>query len=135
MIGKQIGTVWVPILLVGVFLTAPFIADAQEGMITLNTDEIEDKQRPPVAFPHELHMGLYECLDCHHNFEGGENILDEDELYEGNEEIACSACHGPGDNPDLQQSFHYQCMGCHIQVRKSGQASGPELCGACHIPQ
>ena len=34
---------------------------------------------------------------------------------------------------DRQKAYHRQCMGCHIDTRKAGDASGPELCGACHL--
>lgn len=135
MFATRMGWLWTSVFLIGTLLIGPALTGAQEEIISLNTAEVESRERPPVAFPHELHMGLYECLDCHHAFEDGTNILDEDELYEGNEDVKCAACHGPGDNPDLQQAFHYQCMRCHIEVRKSGETSGPELCGSCHIPQ
>ncbi len=134
---KRIRNGQLPVLpsLVGILLLVAVSAVAQEEVITLGMEEHGDTQRPPVAFQHDLHMGLFNCLDCHHSFEGDENVLEEEELWEGNEDILCSACHGPGDNPDLQQAYHYQCIGCHMQVRKSGGDSGPELCGACHIAQ
>lgn len=135
MIRNRNGNLWILILMAAVLVIGPVVAGAQEEIMTLQSDELELKQRPPVDFPHDMHMGIYECLACHHDFEGGENVLDEDDLFEGNEDILCAACHGPGDDPELQEAYHYQCMGCHIQVRKSGQPSGPELCGACHIPQ
>jgi DNA-directed RNA polymerase subunit RPC12/RpoP len=125
----------IAILMLFFLVATPAAAMAQEDILILNDNEDGLPTRPPVAFPHDLHMGLYDCLTCHHDFDGETNVLDEDELYEGNENISCAACHGPGDQPDLQKAFHYQCMGCHIEVRKSGKGSGPELCGACHIPQ
>lgn len=91
-------------------------------------------QRPEVPFPHEVHMGEYECLDCHHEYEADskENILDEDTLEEGNAEILCSACHNETSKMDRQTAFHRQCIACHISVRKDGDDSGPEMCGSCH---
>ena len=93
------------------------------------------QQRSAVAFSHDLHMGLYECLDCHHKYEDGVNVLDEDDLVEDSPEVNCAACHDESASIDRQRAFHRQCMGCHIQVRKAGEASGPEMCGACHLPE
>ncbi len=110
------------------------IAFAQEEIINLNADSELVRQRTPVAFSHELHMGLYECLDCHHKYENGENVLDEDDLVEDSPEVNCGSCHDDKASIDRQRAYHRQCMGCHIQVRKAGEASGPEMCGACHLP-
>ena len=108
-------------------------AFAQEEAIVLDVGGPGD-QRPAVAFDHGLHMGLLECLDCHHRFEDEVNVLDEDDLVSENPEIRCQACHTPEADIDLQKAYHRQCMGCHIDTRKTGEPSGPELCGSCHIP-
>ena len=110
-------------------------AYAQEEIIELNADPEAALQRTAVAFSHDLHMGLYECLDCHHKYEDGVNVLDEDELVADSPEVNCAACHDDSASIDRQRAFHRQCMGCHIQVRKAGEASGPEMCGACHLPE
>ncbi|MGD8268080.1 MAG: cytochrome c3 family protein [Desulfobacterales bacterium] len=110
------------------------LAYAQEEVIELNADPEVAQQRSAVAFSHDLHMGLYECLDCHHKYEDGVNVLDEDDLVEDSPEVNCAACHDESASIDRQQAFHRQCMGCHIEVRKAGEASGPEMCGACHLP-
>ncbi len=119
-------------VLVGLGLS---FAYAQEEIIELNADPGEALQRTAVAFSHDLHMGLYECLDCHHKYEDGVNVLDEDDLVEDSPEVNCAACHDDAASIDRQRAFHRQCMGCHIQVRKAGEASGPEMCGACHLPE
>ena len=105
---------------------------AQEEEIELRMGNPEEAQRPPVIFPHEEHMDLYECLTCHHDYQDGVNVLDENTLEEGNPDIQCAHCHNNQTAPDLQEAFHRQCIGCHIAVRKSGQPSGPEMCGDCH---
>jgi hypothetical protein len=110
-------------------------AYAQEAIIELNADPAVALQRSAVAFSHDLHMGLYECLDCHHKYEDGVNVLDEDDLVEDSPEVNCAACHDDSASIDRQRAFHRQCMGCHIQARKAGEASGPEMCGACHLPE
>jgi DNA-directed RNA polymerase subunit RPC12/RpoP len=80
-------------------------------------------------------MGLYECLACHHDYKDGINVLNEDDLEEGNPAIRCAACHNGQGELDRQKAFHRQCMGCHIETRKAGQATGPEMCGTCHLPE
>lgn len=107
---------------------------AQEEEILLNTGEEVSVQRTPVMFSHDLHMGLYECLDCHHDMKDGANVLDEDDLEEGNPDIQCATCHNDQASLDRQKAYHRQCMGCHIDNRKAGDVSGPEMCGACHLP-
>lgn len=116
---------------VGLGLT---LAYAQEAEIRLNADPEIARQRSAVDFSHDLHMGLYECLDCHHKYENGVNVLDEDALVDESPEVACGACHDDAASIDRQRAYHRQCMGCHIEVRKAGEASGPEMCGACHLP-
>jgi hypothetical protein len=60
-------------------------------------------------------------------------VLDEDLLEEGNEEIYCSSCHDTSTDVDLKKAFHRQCMACHRDLRKAGNAAAPELCGECHV--
>ena len=106
---------------------------AQDEQIILNTGEDIQVQRTAVAFSHDLHMGLYECLDCHHDYKDSITVLNEDNLEECNPVIRCSACHNDQADLDRQKAYHRQCMGCHIDTRKAGEASGPEMCGACHL--
>jgi hypothetical protein len=113
-------------------LTLPQAA-AQEEVITLEA-LAGGGQRLPVAFGHDLHMGLFECLDCHHDYREGVNVLEENALEEGNPDLKCGTCHHADASLDRQKAFHRLCIGCHIQVRKAGGARGPEMCGACHRP-
>lgn len=114
-------------------IAAVSYAVAQPEVIILNQAENSDKMRAPVEFTHETHMENYECLDCHHAYEDGENVLDEGDLEEGNPDILCASCHDAGAALNAQKAFHRQCMGCHIKERKAGNGTGPELCGECHI--
>ena len=55
-----------------------------------------DYQRPPVLFLenyHDLHMESEDCLDCHHEYENGKNILSEDDLEDETAETSCESCH------------------------------------------
>ncbi len=92
-----------------------------------------EKTRGPVAFPHELHIEGFECLDCHHDMENGENVLDESDLEEGNPDVLCSSCHNADSKIKKREAFHYQCMKCHDNYRMTDEATGPTLCGECHV--
>jgi len=116
-------------------LSLSTLSFAQDEEMRLNTGEDIAVQRTAVPFSHDLHMGLYECLDCHHDYKDGANVLDEDTLEEGNPDIRCATCHNDQADLDRQKAYHRQCMGCHIDTRKAGEASGPEMCGACHLPE
>jgi len=110
------------------FLAASILYAQPENIILDHPAAFEKKQRSPVLFPHEQHMMNYECLDCHHKYENGKNVLDEDELIEENSDIACAKCHHPKMKIDLQKAFHRQCMLCHKENK-----TGPRLCGECHV--
>ena len=112
----------------GLSLTA---ADDFDGMVL--GEDAENLQRPPVPFDHDAHMESAECLDCHHQYEDGENVLDESELEEGDPDILCGACHNDTASIDLQKAFHRQCIGCHTALRKAGEGRAPEMCGTCHV--
>ena len=94
----------------------------------------DDISRPPVLFPHELHMNGYDCFDCHHDYdESGNNILDDYALEEGNPDILCGACHSENNAIETREAFHRQCMGCHERFTFKKRPTGPVLCGECHI--
>ncbi len=88
-----------------------------------------EKTRGSVMFPHEYHMGEFDCLDCHHDMQDGKNVLDEYDLVEENPDILCGACHNPDEKIDRREAFHYQCTGCHNNYK----AKAPTMCGECHI--
>jgi len=94
-----------------------------------------DKQREAVSFPHDMHMGSYDCEDCHHVYdENKNNVLDAMELYSGNPDIMCSSCHASGSKIHTRQAFHRQCIGCHNEAVTMDQASAPTMCNECHHP-
>jgi hypothetical protein len=125
-------TVIILLLLTSVAVAS--VGYAQEEEIVLDhPDAYASRKRTAVTFPHELHMDTFDCLECHHDYVKGENVLDEGELEEGNPAIRCTSCHHSASRPDLRHAYHFQCMGCHRRMRIEGQATGPELCGECHI--
>ena len=91
-------------------------------------------QRPPVAFPHDMHMSSFDCLDCHHVYDKAHNnILDPMELYAGNPHAKCASCHDSNHRINRQEAFHQQCIRCHLDFGRTGDAAGgPSLCGECH---
>lgn len=87
--------------------------------------------RPGVMFHHELHMESHECLDCHHDYQDGENVLDESELEEdGN--ASCGACHVKSASIDLKTAYHRQCIKCHRTLNREADYTLPITCQDCH---
>mgnify|MGYP000361040682 CR=1 FL=1 len=126
---------WVGVVLITFLLIAGPPLGAQSDRMVLDASKGRStKKRPPVDFPHLLHVekGL-SCKDCHHLYEKGENVLDESKLVEGNEEIRCSTCHGPTSRLHLEQAYHRQCMGCHRKPLKESKKAPPRYCGGCHV--
>jgi hypothetical protein len=129
--------VWKTILPVlgAIFCYASISFGQPEEILLDNTDSFKGKQRSPVSFKHALHMESLECLKCHHRYEKGENVLDEDELEGDAKDVKCLSCHKEESKTTLKKAFHHQCMGCHMDLRKQGKNTGPELCGQCHPKQ
>ena len=124
------------IVLVGVMLAAVWVCPGwaqPEKIVLSNTKAFKQKKRSSVTFPHELHCDSLECLDCHHRYEKGENVLDEDSLEEGNAEIRCAFCHTWDAQVQLRPAFHLMCTGCPTKNAKKGEKTGPRTCGGCHV--
>jgi c(7)-type cytochrome triheme protein len=90
-----------------------------------------NKSRPAVYFSHENHMDSYDCLDCHHDYQNGENVLDEDDL-EGGKSAKCASCHSKKASIDLETAYHRECMGCHRRFNKQEADTAPITCQDCH---
>ena len=77
-----------------------------------------------VLFSHKMHTSEdwygFECVDCHHTFEGGE----------GEVPVSCSECHYKEGGEELirADALHDQCIGCHEDM-----GSAPVDCSVCHI--
>ena len=117
-------------------LYVTYISGQPEHILIQNSKIYSNRQRTPVKFPHGIHMTTAaSCLDCHHFYVNGKNILDEDELTEGNPKIKCASCHWEkksGNRFSLMDAFHRQCIGCHRKLSKSKKKSGPVMCASCH---
>ncbi|VFQ44974.1 multihaem cytochrome [Desulfoluna butyratoxydans] len=106
--------------------------------------EAATKQRPAVSFPHEMHFDVADdCLSCHHDYQDGENVLDEDLLMETEPEetmelnsmdreelsaVSCIACHNDDAKTGPMDAYHNQCISCH-----EAEKAGPVMCGECHV--
>lgn len=113
----------------GIFTFSTLYADSDNGPYPV-------KQRPDVMFVdnyHDMHMDALDCLDCHHDYKDGENVLEQEALEDGEAEIECASCHTRDATLDLTKAFHQQCMGCHNKMKKEKEKTGPCLCGECHI--
>ncbi|MFO7557913.1 MAG: cytochrome c3 family protein [Desulfobacterales bacterium] len=120
------------VLWIAFFSTDSMIFAQPEEIILNHTEDFKEKRRPSVTFPHALHFERLECLDCHHRYENGKNVLDEDELEEGNPAAKCSGCHNLKNSCDLQKAFHRQCLYCHANNKTPGEKTGPRMCIGCH---
>jgi hypothetical protein len=112
---------------------APVRAPAQPEIITITDPGVFTRaSRPAVRFTHADHMGIegVSCLTCHHVFVKGKNVLDPNDIKEGDPRLACAACHGTP--AALQRSFHLLCISCHNAAKRKGQVTGPRECGECH---
>ena len=128
---------WLKWALPGLALAAAFFlpvwtaqearSSTEDSRMILGSDLIEPR-RPPVVFDHDAHMDEFDCLDCHHLFVGGQNVLDPDDLETGAAESTCSACHN--ESPDHRmRAFHGQCVTCH-----EDHQAAPKACNSCHLP-
>jgi hypothetical protein len=113
---------------------APLSSEADDsGLIILSQKQVFGSlTRTPVRFPHEKHQAIEgaTCLDCHHDWKDGKNVLDLGDLMSGGSSALCASCHrSPGK---LQASFHLLCIGCHDGAKVRGNPDAPRACGDCH---
>jgi hypothetical protein len=108
------------------------VALAQEDTYELAHEEVYGKkQRPAVTFPHEVHMDVLDCGECHHEYDEDEGAL----VPVDDPDAGCTECHGAkkdGNVPALREAYHGQCTVCHRDTIKQGKDSGPTTCGECH---
>lgn len=117
-----------------ILIWTPYLPAQPDKIVLDNSKVAGGRTRPAVTFPHNRHAeaGL-SCMDCHHIYKDGKNVLEEGALEEGKEGIRCSACHRSNSRLKLEQAFHDQCIGCHRKDLKENKKTGPHFCGGCHI--
>jgi len=83
-------------------------------------------KRPPVRFDHDRHtkaLGLEQedCRECHKT-DDSHNLL-----------FAFPKDRDETNTQVLMDSIHDSCVGCHTEMKKEGEESGPVTCGECHV--
>ena len=98
-----------------------------------NPSVFGSNQRSAVFFNHDVHMETHECLECHHDYHNGRNVLDESDLEEDGRNT-CINCHTDDATINLKNAFHRQCILCHRRHNKENEmpVSLPVTCAACH---
>ncbi|BBD08174.1 acidic tetraheme cytochrome c3 TmcA [Desulfovibrio ferrophilus] len=102
---------------------------SQDDIVELKSDAFMKHTRPAAVFMHDAHnekAGLEDCFRCHHLYEDGKLVPEEDSAG-----TACADCHAlkkQGGQPGLMTAYHKQCKGCHVE-----QDKGPLACGQCHV--
>jgi hypothetical protein len=94
-----------------------------------------EAKQPPVTFSHQAHKDL-ECQACHHTWDGKGEI----------QSCAAQGCHDifeaetPAERRDPKFNYNawhdrkstISCVGCHSEMRKAGEPTGPVGCKDCH---
>ncbi|ROQ93318.1 cytochrome c3 family protein [Desulfosoma caldarium] len=116
-------------------------ADAPDVM-TMNSTLWPSHTKALVEFAHKKHAEEYKiaCTECHHKYEGGQNVW-----KEGDPVQKCQECHneptikGEKKLPPEQQklnlklAFHNNCQGCHKKLKaENPQTTAPTTCVQCH---
>ena len=101
------------------------------GCSPINITDVKYEVRAPAFFTHDRHMEELDCMQCHHKFENGKNVLEEDEL-DGGDAMRCVTCHNSKSSVNARDAYHHQCIGCHRDYKKKKKAFGPITCGECH---
>ena len=124
-----------------ILMTAIMVMAFSPGALSNDADVLEighddvfgTLRRPPVDFPHDLHMDVLECGACHHSWDKTAGKL----VYIEGEEQNCYECHQAEKSdgmPALRQAYHGSCTACHRKMIKSKQLpTGPTTCGECHL--
>jgi len=102
--------------------------------ILISNNVYQPDRKGAVYFSHLEHVESYDvdCDGCHHEYENGENIWDEDQPVK-----KCLSCHDPSKNTDrvkkLRTAFHKSCKGCHQKLAMGGGTDAPyKQCTDCH---
>ncbi|MFW5731325.1 MAG: cytochrome c3 family protein [Desulfonatronovibrionaceae bacterium] len=110
--------------------------DYPDNMLLYAPEEYGEMREAPSPFSHSVH-GEYDCGECHHD--------ENNEPWDGSWEIqGCMSegCHdiavakSPKDRRDIRyfyKAYHDHCMtGCHRDLAKAGEPTGPTACVDCH---
>jgi hypothetical protein len=117
-----------------VLVSAVFLVAVAGAPDVITIDDCQSKQAA-VEFPHKAHLGLTECVTCHHTSEG--LTADSDMAVE-----KCGSCHLEpeadttpkcSEMSTSKNPYHKGCIGCHKDAVKADEASkAPVKCADCH---
>ncbi len=115
--------------LISIILTVAFLtvfgaiyligADCPEKVTITKTG----KSKAPVTFTHKAHADKFGCKKCHHTWDEKSPVK------------KCTECHkdaADGKKLDAKTAFHNTCKGCHTDMSKKGEKTGPTKCADCH---
>lgn len=123
---KKLGLLITLAALAGLLCVAT--AFSQEDIMQLKDPAFGQNQRPAAVFQHDMHnekAEIDDCAACHHVYEKGQKLEDEDSVG-----TSCSECHtlkNQGKQPGLMLAYHKQCKSCHV-----AKGVGPVTCAGCH---
>ena len=102
--------------------------------VTMSAKKFEGytPKKADVTFNHASHMQIA-CADCHHTVASNFTI----------ESCTTEGCHDNiktrGETNSVYTAFHTgkdttkSCVGCHRELKKSGQGDAPLACNSCHV--
>jgi hypothetical protein len=117
--------------------TKPAAVATPDPMLLTAPEGVAMKQTP-VSFSHKRHSAL-ECSACHHTWDGKGPISGC--MDQGCHDLADAKTPQEKKDPTyFYNAFHSRtskisCVGCHGEMRKAGQPSGPVGCQECHPKQ
>ncbi|MFH1675098.1 MAG: cytochrome c3 family protein [Pseudomonadota bacterium] len=91
--------------------------------ITMDSKVYKKHNKSLVTWGHSMHADVAECNDCHHRFEGGENVWEEGDAVQ-----KCEACHSDPKQPRGKGLSKGQKVGSHYWAMH-------ENCRRCHMEQ
>ena len=120
-----------------VLMAASLVAFATEVPENITIDACADT-KPAVDFPHQAHLELAACVDCHHT----QADLTAETVAEM--EVAdCASCHlepEEATTPSCKEKstkknpYHLLCIGCHKEAKKANaETVAPSKCKECHV--
>ena len=85
-------------------------------------------RKAPSPLSHKKHVDTgIKCAECHHTWDEAKDKAPK----------KCESCHGlekEGKKLSLKKAFHRNCQGCHKDLDKKGEKTGPtRKCNDCHI--
>ena len=119
-----------------------YAAQQAPDVIKMESKVYAKHTKPLATLTHKKHNVDYKigCAECHHVYKEGKNVW-----KEGDETQKCDACHSEAKAPkgakmakkEKITKYHYSaihknCKGCHKDLKKAGEPTGPVTCKKCH---